>query len=250
MMYIGIALIAVPLLATAIARFAEVSPLIVFAVFITNYLAAFVSTAVVVVVLFFVLRQKPREPAIETPFLISLALSGALMLHLLYMVFSYEDSPFHDVTTDMHDPPTFRLVLAHRERTANTLVYLPNKSAMQRKYASDLQTVVVAEPVSEVRTAAENVIESMGWIYYGEQYRNDGTYLEATDRTTWTRFKDDIVVRLKASDVGTEIDVRSVSRVGIGDLGTNAKRIRDFLAELLPGFTVVEVTQEPIAERT
>ncbi|MEX0696897.1 MAG: DUF1499 domain-containing protein, partial [Dongiaceae bacterium] len=56
--------------------------------------------------------------------------------------------------------------------------------------------------------------------------------IEATDTTAWFGFKDDVVVRVVARDGGTRVDLRSVSRVGLGDLGTNAGRVRDFLDRL------------------
>ena len=65
--------------------------------------------------------------------------------------------------------------------------------------------------------------------------------LEATDRTRWFGFRDDIVVRVRSDGPGTRVDVRSVSRVGRSDLGTNARRIRGFMDALrtaLPGETV------------
>ncbi|GER03199.1 hypothetical protein JCM17846_08810 [Iodidimonas nitroreducens] len=37
------------------------------------------------------------------------------------------------------------------------------------------------------------------------------------------------MVRLRYEDDQTRVDVRSVSRIGISDLGANAKRIRAFL---------------------
>ena len=45
-------------------------------------------------------------------------------------------------------------------------------------------------------------------------------------------FVDDISIRLTAWGSGTRVDVRSVSRTGIGDAGRNADRIRGFLKEL------------------
>ena len=62
--------------------------------------------------------------------------------------------------------------------------------------------------------------------------------LEATDSTPLLGFKDDIVVRIRAhtaeSGQGQDsvVDVRSVSRVGLSDIGTNAKRIRAFVRKL------------------
>ena len=52
--------------------------------------------------------------------------------------------------------------------------------------------------------------------------------IEATDTTFWFGFKDDIVIRIQATDSGSRVDLRSVSRVGRGDMGANAQRIQDF----------------------
>jgi uncharacterized protein (DUF1499 family) len=56
--------------------------------------------------------------------------------------------------------------------------------------------------------------------------------IEATDTTRWFGFKDDVVVRLTPWGSGTRVDVRSVSRVGRSDVGTNARRIDDYLDAL------------------
>ena len=56
--------------------------------------------------------------------------------------------------------------------------------------------------------------------------------LEATATTPWFGFKDDVVVRVRGRGPGTRVDVRSLSRVGVGDLGVNAARVRAFLDRL------------------
>lgn len=56
--------------------------------------------------------------------------------------------------------------------------------------------------------------------------------IEATDTTFWFGFKDDIVVRITSTARGSRIDVRSVSRVGRSDLGTNAKRVKGYLQKI------------------
>ena len=59
--------------------------------------------------------------------------------------------------------------------------------------------------------------------------------VEATDTTFWFGFKDDIVIRITASGSGgreSRVDVRSVSRVGRSDVGTNTKRIEKYLKKL------------------
>jgi hypothetical protein len=56
--------------------------------------------------------------------------------------------------------------------------------------------------------------------------------IEATATTPWFGFRDDIVIRVQPAPGGSRVDVRSLSRVGKGDLGANAKRIRAYLAKL------------------
>ena len=56
--------------------------------------------------------------------------------------------------------------------------------------------------------------------------------IEATATTRWFGFKDDVVVRIRPEGAGSRVDVRSMSRVGVSDLGANAARVREFLAKL------------------
>lgn len=59
-----------------------------------------------------------------------------------------------------------------------------------------------------------------------------GGRLEATGTSLLFGFKDDVVVRVTGTAEGAQVDVRSKSRVGLSDLGANARRIRTFLREL------------------
>ena len=76
--------------------------------------------------------------------------------------------------------------------------------------------------------------EAMGWEVVGRDAAA-GT-IEAVDTTKWFGFKDDIAIRVSAADAGSpnlsRVDVRSKSRVGRSDLGTNAQRIRSYLQQL------------------
>ena len=51
----------------------------------------------------------------------------------------------------------------------------------------------------------------------------------AEESLYWFGFKDDLVVRVRETATGSDIDVRSVSRVGQSDIGANAARISRFL---------------------
>lgn len=56
--------------------------------------------------------------------------------------------------------------------------------------------------------------------------------IEATDRTLFFGFSDDIVIRITPLGRASRVDVRSASRVGRSDLGANARRIRAFFRQL------------------
>ncbi|MGB6171664.1 MAG: DUF1499 domain-containing protein, partial [Xanthobacteraceae bacterium] len=53
--------------------------------------------------------------------------------------------------------------------------------------------------------------------------------IEAVARTPILGFRDDVVVRVRATTDGARIDVRSASRYGRNDLGTNASRVRNLI---------------------
>ncbi len=54
-------------------------------------------------------------------------------------------------------------------------------------------------------------------------------HLEAVVTTPLLKFKDDVAIEVRPTSSGSTLHMRSKSRVGRGDLGTNAARIRDFL---------------------
>ena len=70
----------------------------------------------------------------------------------------------------------------------------------------------------------------MGWAIVGSS-AGEGR-IEATDTTPFFGVKDDIVIRVRAADSGSRVDVRSLSRIGRSDMGTNARRIDKYLDTL------------------
>ena len=77
---------------------------------------------------------------------------------------------------------------------------------------------------------ALDAAERMGWTMVASSPAEGR--IEATDKTLWYGFKDDIVIRVTPSAGGSKVDVRSVSRVGRSDIGINAQRIRRYLEKL------------------
>jgi len=139
--------------------------------------------------------------------------------------------PIHDITTDPDDPPRFVAVLPLRSRAPNSAEYGGAAlAAQQRAGYPGLGPARLAPPPDQVFARAVEVAGALGWQIVAA-VPAEGR-LEATDRTRWFGFRDDVVVRVATDGTGTRVDVRSVSRVGRSDLGTNARRIRRFLAGL------------------
>ena len=145
--------------------------------------------------------------------------------------------PIHDVSTDTVNPPEFVAVLRLRADSPNSVVYGVARNTthetlaeMQTEAFPDLLPLVINEPPDAVFQRALDAINELGWELVA-QVPEEGR-IEATDTTFWFRFKDDIVIRIKPTAGGTVIDARSLSRVGLGDVGTNAKRLRAFFATL------------------
>jgi uncharacterized protein (DUF1499 family) len=137
----------------------------------------------------------------------------------------------HDITTDTDNPPSFVALLPVRQKTPNGPEYDGDKIARQQKAAyPDIQPVMLAEPPTVAFERALAAARSMGWEIVAA-VAGDGR-IEATATTRWFRFKDDIVIRVMPQPSGSRIDVRSKSRLGHSDLGTNARRIRAYVRAL------------------
>jgi uncharacterized protein (DUF1499 family) len=139
----------------------------------------------------------------------------------------------HDITTDTITPPRFVEVAALRQRlnSPNSLEYTEEVALQQRAGYPDLAPAFLAMPPADAYRRALDTVRASGWEVVAAD--EAGGRIEATDTTYWFGFKDDVAVRVTAMpDGGSRVDVRSVSRVGRSDIGTNARRIRDYLSAL------------------
>jgi hypothetical protein len=163
---------------------------------------------------------------------------AALLLSLPFVLFiasrplvARDVPPIHDVTTDLAAPPQFQsLPLRH-----DNLAGIGSIAAWRRLHAAsyaDIQPVTIPRPAADVLSDARELATARGWDI--ARYDVTGGALEATASTSYIRFKDDVVVRVRPNADGTQsiVDMRSVSRVGISDFGVNAQRIRGFLGDL------------------
>jgi uncharacterized protein (DUF1499 family) len=138
--------------------------------------------------------------------------------------------PIHDITTDTENPPPFVAILPLRADAQNPPEYGGEQVAAQQRAAfPGIQPVSVPLPPDRTFALAVAAAEDQGWEIVAA-VPAEGR-IEATDTTLWWGFKDDIVIRIRPEDTGSRLDIRSTSRVGIGDFGVNAARIEAFLED-------------------
>ena len=138
----------------------------------------------------------------------------------------------HDITTDLEDPPRFSAVLPRRTGNVSPPEYDGATAAdQQRRAYPDIVPVDLGVAAERAIDEAAAAARELGWeVVAVDRVRG---VLEAIDTTFWFHFKDDIVVRVRATGPArSRVDIRSKSRVGRGDLGANARRIRIFAAAL------------------
>lgn len=142
--------------------------------------------------------------------------------------------PIHDISTDTADPPAFVAVLPLRAGASNPAEYGgPEIAAQQASAYPDIRPLVLPATAPGVAfTRARDAVRASGWSLVAAD--SAAGRIEATATTGWFGFKDDVVVRIRPEGEGSRVDVRSVSRVGMSDVGTNARRIRAYLDRLRP----------------
>ncbi len=148
----------------------------------------------------------------------------------------------HDVSTDLADPPAFQTLILRADNLDNIpgaddkdmsgLTPQQRWAVVHQKAYGDIRSVRSNEPVPMVIAKAERLAKARGWEV-AVSLPEEGRF-EATETSAFFQFKDDVVLRVRPSETGegSIVDMRSVSRVGVSDLGMNAKRVRAFLADL------------------
>lgn len=139
--------------------------------------------------------------------------------------------PIHDITTDLANPPRFE-VLALRKDNLVGVDTIENWQKIHAAAYADVVPITIAKPVPVVAANAVRLAKEAGWDIAAADIGRG--HVEATASVSYIRFHDDVVIRIVPSPdgKGSRVDMRSVSRVGVSDLGVNARRIRDFLKAL------------------
>jgi uncharacterized protein (DUF1499 family) len=140
-----------------------------------------------------------------------------------------ETPPIHDITTDLDNPPRFNVISRYRDFRHNDLDREePALSNTQKQHYPELESLTLNQSKRDCMRKVIEIARDSHWEFRSIDWEEG--HVEATDRTFWFGFLDDIAIRVQSlSDQRCKIDLRSVSRYGVNDLGTNARRIRRFL---------------------
>ncbi len=188
-------------------------------------LAAIVAlVALVVVALSFGPINTDARPSAAIAFALGLV---PLLLTAMIAGAGLKAPKIHNITTDLDNPVVFVNAQKLRGADANSLSPPSGKAAeLHRSHYAHLAPIQVDMAPSAAYERALDVAQQLGWEV---SYRDPKTLqFEALERTALFGFVDDVAVRISAVEAGSQVDLRSVSRVGVSDLGANAKRIERF----------------------
>lgn len=145
---------------------------------------------------------------------------------------AYKLPAIRDVTTDTAKPPRFEVAARLRPRGSNE--YQSSNVALQRGAYPDIMPLQVLKPPAAAYEAALAVIRKHKWVVVDARApagRREGS-IEAVARSLIMGFRDDVAIRVSALGTGAQIDIRSASRYGSHDFGSNASRVRQLLEEI------------------
>lgn len=227
---LGIGGLAAAVIGTTLARYDLIPKMTGFMGLAFGIVAALLALAVGIIALLIAWRR-PAPGAVRK------ALTGVVPAALLLggvlsiVVPASKYPPIHDASTDLADPPAFEVLKVRKDNLVGVET-VENWRKIHAKAFPDLKTITLNQPVAAVIARAEKLAKERGWTV--AKVDPAAGRLEATAYAAWIRFNDDVVLRVRptADGKGSMVDMRSVSRVGVGDLGYNANRVRDFLRDL------------------
>jgi len=168
---------------------------------------------------------------------IAIVVGALLLAYPAYLGYqAYRLPPIYDITTDVLDPPGYDAVRRLRSRSTNPAQYAGLYAAEQQREAyPQITPLELSVPGKTAYDHALALVNKRRWLILDAREplpkRRDGR-IEAVARTPIMGFRDDIVIRIRGTEEDARVDMRSSSRYGFHDLGSNASRIRAFLDAL------------------
>jgi len=145
--------------------------------------------------------------------------------------------PIHDITTDTINPPEYVAIAPLRADAPNSMEYGAGNNMtperlreLQQQAYPDIVPQRFQDTPEAVFDRALAAANSLGWEIIAAE--REAGRIEATDTTFWFRFKDDVVIYITEDGGETILNARSLSRVGVSDVGKNAARLREFFSLL------------------
>lgn len=138
----------------------------------------------------------------------------------------------NDITTDLSNPPQFVSAQTLPGNTGRDMGYPGVEFARQQQEGyPELRSIRLSVPADKGFVFVQAAARTMpSWVLT----REDPTakVIEGVDTTWLFRFQDDFVIEVRDEDGHSVVHMRSKSRDGQGDMGTNAKRIHTFLGRV------------------
>lgn len=239
--FLGVASAVIALGGGLLAWFGVVEPIQGFTWFSYGVMVALGALAVVLIALVFhAVSRSASLTALAVAFLFAAPLVGYAGF---FISKARSVPPIHDVTTNLASPPQFaklklrddlnRVVPDGGRADLKELTPAQRRAKLHAEAYGDLATVSVAAPVAATVEKIAAQAKARGWVVAVAD--PVAGRVEATETVSLFRFSDDIVFRVTADPADPArslVDARSVSRVGISDVGVNARRIRGALKEL------------------
>jgi uncharacterized protein (DUF1499 family) len=168
---------------------------------------------------------------------LAILISGALLAYPSYLGYKAYNLPaIADITTDVLDPPAFEAIRRLRSRTTNPVQYAGLYAAEQQREAyPEIAPLELSVSPKIAYDHALALVNKRRWLVIDSREprpnQREGR-IEAVSRTPIMGFRDDVVIRIRGNDEESRVDMRSSSRYGFHDIGSNAARISTFLENL------------------
>lgn len=217
------------LFAMVMARYDFIPKVAGFKPLMQSFLFVGVTSLVAIAAMLLGMKRKTGNmgPAIVA-LVLSLLWAGVLVVNIV--IPGVSAPKLHDITTDLDDPPPFAALTLPK----NNLRGVGSVEEWRERHRlgyPDIAPVIIDRGSREVIAAARALAEDRGWTI--STFDLDTGHMEAIAYAGFIRFRDYVVIEATPiADGSTRVDMRSTSEVGVSDLGYNAQRIRDFLADL------------------
>jgi len=210
-------------------RVGLIAPLSGFLMIKTTVIAAFFLCFLSVLGYF--LNKNKQEFEVKRFYLLCFLVS--FIYSVLWLSFHYQRSQLpkiNDIVTNVDRPLMYIRVADLRHTDDNDVAYSDGFAVQQQKYYPEITSLYLDEKSDEVFKKVLELVQAKSWDVVS-LYPSEGV-VEATATTPVFWFMDDVVIRVKSTEKGTRVDMRSSSRIGRGDYGTNARRVKIFLKKL------------------